>query len=79
MKMRILFLLILSLVINLNAAPAWKAAASKAIITPKKNLWMASYSNDVVGNISSLRVPREVDYEGGGNMRYIRSTPYPAP
>jgi hypothetical protein len=44
MKMRIPFLLLLSLVINLDAAPAWKAAAARANITPKKNLWMAGYA-----------------------------------
>ena len=44
MKMRIPFLLLLSLVINLDAAPAWKAAAARANITPKKNLWMVGYA-----------------------------------
>ena len=44
MKMRIPFLLLLSLVINLDAASAWKATAAKANITPKKNLWMAGYA-----------------------------------
>ena len=44
MKMRIPFLLLLSLVINFDAAPAWKAAAAKANFTLKKNLWMADYA-----------------------------------
>ena len=29
--------------------------------------------------IPSLRILREGGYEGGGNMRYIRSTPHPGP
>ena len=42
-------------------------------------VWVAGYSNDVMGYIPSLRVLREGGYEGGGNMRYIRSTPHPGP
>ena len=55
MKMRILFLLLLLLVINLDAAPSWKAAAAKAIITPKKNLWMAGYSSRKTGAKGKLQ------------------------
>ena len=40
-----------------------------------RTVWVAGYSNDVTGYIPSLRVLRE----GGGNMRYIRSTPHPGP
>ena len=54
MKMRIPFLLILSLVINLDAAPFRKAAAARANITSKKNLCMAGYFNDVMGYTSSI-------------------------
>jgi len=42
-------------------------------------VWVADYSNDVMGYIPSLRVLREGGYEGGDNIRYIRSTPHPGP
>ena len=42
-------------------------------------VWVAGYSNDVMCYIPSLRVLREGGYEGGGAMRYIRSTPHPGP
>ena len=42
-------------------------------------LWVAAYSNDVMGYIPSLRVLREGGYEGGGAMRYVRSIPHPGP
>ena len=58
---------------------SWKAATAKVVVTSNKPPWIAGYSNDVLGYIFSLRVPREVGYEGGGNTRYIRSTPYPDP
>jgi hypothetical protein len=38
-------------------------------------VWVAGYSNDVMAYIPSLRVLRE----GGGAMRYVRSTPHPGP
>lgn len=40
-------------------------------------VWVAGYSNDVMAYIPSLRVLREGGYEGGGAMRYVRSTPHP--
>jgi len=42
-------------------------------------LWVAGYSNDVMGYIPSLRVLREGGYEGGGAMRYVRAIPHPGP
>jgi neutral ceramidase len=42
-------------------------------------LWVAGYSNDVMGYIPSLRVLREGGYEGGGAMRYVRAVPHPGP
>ena len=42
-------------------------------------VWVADYSDDVMGFIPSLRVLREGGYEGGDNIRYIRSTPHPGP
>ena len=42
-------------------------------------VWVVGYSNDVMAYIPSLRVLREGGYEGGGAMRYIRSTPHPGP
>lgn len=42
-------------------------------------VWVAGYSNDVMAYIPSLRVLREGGYEGGGAMRYVRSTPHPGP
>ena len=42
-------------------------------------VWGAGYSNDVMAYIPSLRVLREGGYEGGGVMRYVRSTPHPGP
>ena len=41
----------------------------------RRAVWVVGYSNDVMGYIPSLRVLREGGYEGGGAMRYIRSTP----
>ena len=43
------------------------------------SVWVAGYSNDVMGYIPSLCVLNEGGYEGGGNMRYIRSTPHSGP
>ncbi len=45
----------------------------------KEHLWVAGYSNDVMGYIPSLRVLREGGYEGGGAMRYVRAIPHPGP
>ena len=45
----------------------------------RRAVWVVGYSNDVMGYIPSLRVLREGGYEGGGNMRYIRSTPHSGP
>jgi neutral ceramidase len=42
-------------------------------------VWVAGYSKDVMAYIPILRVLREGGYEGGGAMRYIRSTPHPGP
>ena len=42
-------------------------------------VWVAGYSNDVMAYIPSRRVLREGGYEGGGAMRYTRSTPHPGP
>lgn len=42
-------------------------------------LWVAGYSNDVMGYIPSRRVLREGGYEGGGAMRYVRAVPHPGP
>lgn len=42
-------------------------------------VWFSGYSNDVMTYIPSQRVLKEGGYEGGGAMRYIRSTPHPAP
>ena len=39
----------------LNAVPAWKAAATKAVITPEKNLWMAGYSSRKSGAKGKLQ------------------------
>lgn len=44
---------------------------------PAGRLWVAGYSNDVMGYIPSLRVLREGGYEGGGAMRF--STTHPGP
>ncbi|MCB1066023.1 MAG: neutral/alkaline non-lysosomal ceramidase N-terminal domain-containing protein [Verrucomicrobiae bacterium] len=42
-------------------------------------VWVAGYSNDVMTYIPSKRVLEEGGYEGGGAMRYIRSSVHPAP
>lgn len=42
-------------------------------------IWVAGYSNDVMTYIPSRRVLEEGGYEGGGAMRYVRSTVHPAP
>ncbi len=42
-------------------------------------VWVAGYSNDVMTYIPSRRVLEEGGYEGGGAMRYVRSTVHPAP
>ena len=44
MKTKIILFLVLT-GFALNAVPAWKATAAKAIITPEKNLWMAGYAS----------------------------------
>lgn len=63
--MRIIIFLCLVLVGSaVNVGATWKAATAKVVITSNKPLWMIGYSNDVVGYISSLRVPREVGCEG---------------
>ncbi len=41
-------------------------------------VWVAGYSNDVMTYIPSRRVLEEGGYEGGGAMRYVRSTVHPA-
>ncbi|MSU44336.1 MAG: hypothetical protein EXS22_09950 [Pedosphaera sp.] len=40
-------------------------------------VWVAGYSNDVMGYIPSLRVLREGGYEAGGAMRYSATHPGP--
>jgi hypothetical protein len=40
-------------------------------------VWVAGYSNDVMTYIPSRRVLEEGGYEGGGAMRYVRSTVHP--
>jgi neutral ceramidase len=45
----------------------------------KEHLWVAGYSNDVMGYIPSLRVLQEGGYEAGGAMRYVRAIPHPGP
>lgn len=42
-------------------------------------VWVAGYSNDVPTYIPSKRVLEEGGYEGGGAMRYVRSSVHPAP
>ena len=42
-------------------------------------VWVAGYSNDVMTYIPSRRVLEEGGYEGGGAMRYIRSSIHPSP
>ncbi|MDF1858839.1 MAG: neutral/alkaline non-lysosomal ceramidase N-terminal domain-containing protein [Verrucomicrobiales bacterium] len=42
------------------------------------SVWVAGYSNDVMTYIPSKRVLEEGGYEGGGAMRYVRSTIHPA-
>lgn len=44
---------------------------------PGPALWVAGYSNDVMGYIPSARVLKEGGYEGGGAMRF--STTHPGP
>ena len=39
----------------MDAAPALKAAAAKAIITPEKNLWMAGYASRKTGAKGKLQ------------------------
>ena len=39
----------------LNAAPVWKAAAAKAVITPDKPLWMAGYAARKTGAQGKLQ------------------------
>ncbi|MCG8599699.1 MAG: neutral/alkaline non-lysosomal ceramidase N-terminal domain-containing protein [Verrucomicrobiales bacterium] len=41
-------------------------------------VWVAGYSNDVMTYIPSRRVLEEGGYEGGGAMRYVRSSIHPA-
>jgi neutral ceramidase len=40
-------------------------------------VWVAGYSNDVMGYIPSDRVLKEGGYEGKSSMRYARSTIHP--
>ena len=42
------------------------------------SVWVAGYSNDVMAYIPSKRVLLEGGYEGGGAMRYFRTTVHPA-
>ena len=49
MMRRKVILCLVSIGCVLDAAPAWKAAATKAVITPEKNLWMAGYSSRKTG------------------------------
>ncbi len=42
-------------------------------------VWFSGYSNDVMTYIPSKRILDEGGYEGGGAMRYVRSTAHPAP
>ena len=44
---------------------------------PPGRLWMAGYSNDVMGYIPSKRVLKEGGYEGGGAMRFSSTHPGP--
>ena len=44
---------------------------------PPGRLWMAGYSNDVMGYIPSRRVLKEGGYEGGGAMRFSSTHPGP--
>lgn len=44
---------------------------------PPGQLWMAGYSNDVMGYIPSRRVLKEGGYEGGGAMRFSSTHPGP--
>lgn len=50
-----------------------------AALTGGNPIWVAGYSNDVMTYIPSKRVLIEGGYEGGGAMRYARSTIHPAP
>ena len=45
----------------------------------KGDVWVAGYSNDLVGYVPSERVLKEGGYEGGGAMRYVRGIPHPGP
>jgi len=51
----------------------------KRELADNRAVWVAGYSNDVMAYIPSRRVLREGGYEGGGAMRYTRSTPHPGP
>ncbi|MFT4688021.1 MAG: neutral/alkaline non-lysosomal ceramidase N-terminal domain-containing protein [Verrucomicrobiia bacterium] len=42
-------------------------------------VWVAGYSNDLVGYVPSERVLREGGYEGGRAMRYVRAIPHTGP
>lgn len=44
---------------------------------PPGRLWVAGYSNDVMGYIPSKRVLKEGGYEGGGAMRFSSTHPGP--
>ncbi len=43
----------------------------------KGPIWVAGYSNDVMGYIPSKRVLNEGGYEGETSMRYVRAVPHP--
>tara|TARA_Y100001934_G_scaffold231249_1_gene279263 strand:- start:3093 stop:4481 length:1389 start_codon:yes stop_codon:yes gene_type:complete len=45
----------------------------------KGDVWVAGYSNDLVGYVPSERVLKEGGYEGGGAMRFVRGIPHPGP
>lgn len=45
----------------------------------KGDIWVAGYSNDLVGYVPSERVLKEGGYEAGGAMRYVRGIPHPGP
>ena len=55
MKLSLLLLALLAIFQTLAAAPTWKAAAAKAVITPDKPLWMAGYAARKTGATGKLQ------------------------
>ncbi len=55
MNPRILLPVFLCVFQSLSAAPAWKAATAKAVITPEKQLWMAGYASRKTGAEGKLQ------------------------